>query len=90
VGACSPTDFINEIYESLFWSDLGPFIRGVTSLYKVLKVFIEEWDASGDPRCSNSAKFRQSILLSARKPAQNSKQTKTKDGQKHFGSVFSY
>ena len=40
--ACSPTDFIKELAQKFKGSDLWPFIRGVTSLYNVLQMFIEE------------------------------------------------
>jgi hypothetical protein len=90
VGACSPTDFIKEVTQLFMGVSCDHSLRGVTSLYNVLQVFIEERGAPGGPGCSKSTQNRQNFLLSVRKPVQNSEQTKTEDGQTHFGSVFGY
>jgi hypothetical protein len=86
VGACSPIDFIKEITQ-LF---IGVTCDHSTSLYNVLQVFIEEKGAPRGSRCFKSAQNGHNFLLSVRKPAQNGNQTKTEDGQIHFGSVFGY
>ena len=54
------------------------------------KYLLKKRGAPGGHRGSKSAQNGQNFLLSVRKPAQNSKQTKRKDAQKHFGSVFGY
>jgi hypothetical protein len=46
--------------------------------------------ALGSPKCSKSAKFGQNLPLFIQQPAQNNKQKESKDGQKHFKSVFGY
>jgi hypothetical protein len=58
-------------------------IDGSTS-FASLEWFIEVQGASGGSRSSNSAKIGQRFPLFVHKPAQNSKQTKTKDAQKHL------
>ena len=90
MGACSPTDFIKETTQLFTGVTCDHSLKGVTSLYNVLQVFIEERGVPEGLECSKSAQNGHNFLLSVRKPAQNNKQTKTEDGQKHFGSVFGY
>jgi hypothetical protein len=65
-------------------------LGGSQALTKFCKSFTKFYDASGGPECSQSAQNGQNLLLSVHQPAQNSKQTKIKDAQKHFRSVLGY
>ena len=58
-----------------------------TLFYKCL---LKKRGALGGIGCSKSAQNGHNFLLSIRQPAQNNKQTMTKDAQKHFGSVLGY
>jgi hypothetical protein len=65
-------------------------LGGSQALTKFCKSFTKFYDASGGPECSQSAQNGQNLLLSVHQPAQNNKQTKIKDAQRHFRSVLGY
>jgi hypothetical protein len=90
VGACSPTYFIKELAQLFIGVTYDHSLGGSQVFTTFYKCLLKKMGAPGGPGCSKSAQNRQNFLLSVRKPAENSKQTKTKDAQKHFGSVFGY
>jgi hypothetical protein len=90
VGACSPTDFIKELAQLFMGVTCDHSLGGSQVFTMFYKCLLKKRGAPGGPGCSKSAQNGHNFLLSVRKPAQNNKQTKTKDAQKHFGSVFGY
>jgi len=90
VRDCSPTDFIKELTQLFLGVTCDHSLGGSQVFTMFTKYLMKKRGAPGGLGCSKSAQNGHNFLLSVRQPAQNSKQTMTKDAQKHFGSVLGY